>query len=236
MSLSRLAVWALMMLAGLMVAAAGGPLMAQAAETKASETKAADPKAAEHAGDHAGGDHGHIPDPVHGNTNDATYNAVDFREDINIFTAVVFLLLLTGLYFAAWKPIQEGLEKREKSIQGNIESAAQANADAQAKLAAYEAKLASAAEEATRIVAEARKGAETTAARIEAEAQDEAARIRERATAEIDAAKRVALNELASKSTDVAMALAQRIVGREVKAADHQKLIQDMLTQMPSKN
>ncbi len=87
LTFSRLA---LMMLAGLMVAAAGGPLMAQATETKASETKAADPKAAEHAGDHAGGDHGHIPDPVHGNTNDATYNAVDFREDINIFTAVSF--------------------------------------------------------------------------------------------------------------------------------------------------
>ncbi len=231
MSLSRLAAWSLMMLVGLMVAAAGSPLLAQA------DTKAADQKAAEHgAGDHAG-DHGHeIANPVHGNTSDATYNAVDFREDINIFTAVVFLLLLTGLYFAAWKPIMEGLEKREKRIAGDIQAAEYAKAEAQAKLQEYEAKLSAASEEATRIVAEARKGAEATASRIEAEAQDEAARIRERATAEIDAAKRVALGELATKSTDVAMALAQRIVGREVKAADHQKLIQDMLTQMPSKN
>lgn len=233
MSLSRLAVWSFMMLVGLMVAAAGGSLMAQGADTKV-----ADQKAAEHgAGEHAAGDHGHeVANPIHGNTNDATYNAVDFREDINIFTGVVFLLLLTGLYFAAWKPIQEGLEKREKSIAGNIEAAKLANETAQAKLAEYEAKLAEASQEATQIVAEARRGAETAASRIEAEAQDEAARIRERASAEIDAAKRVALNELATKSTDVAMALAQRIVGREVKAADHQKLIQDMLTQMPSKN
>ena len=229
MSLSRLAVWSLALLVGVLVATAGSTLLAQDAGAKA-ETKTA-----EHGAD-AGG-HGHeVANPIHHNTSDATYNAVDFREDINIFTGIVFLLLLTGLYFAAWKPIMEGLEKREKTIAGNIQAAEQAKADAQAKSLEYDAKLASASEEATRIVAEARKGAESTAARIEAEAQDEAARIRERAGAEIDAAKRVALGELATKSTDVAMALAQRIVGREVKAADHQKLIQDMLTQMPSKN
>lgn len=233
MSLSRLAVWSLSLVVGLLIAS-GGALLAQDAGAKAADTKAAEHSAADH-GAAGHGEH-EIANPVHGNTSDATYNAVDFREDINIFTGVVFLLLLTGLYFAAWKPIQEGLEKREKTIAGNIEAAKQANVTAQAKLQEYDAKLASASEEATRIVAEARKGAETTASRIEAEAQDEAARIRERATAEIDAAKRVALGELASKSTDVAMALAQRIVGREVKAADHQKLIQEMLTQMPSKN
>lgn len=233
MSLSRLAVWSLSLVVGLLIAS-GGALLAQDAGAKAADTKSAEPSTADN-GAAGHGEH-EIANPVHGNTSDATYNAVDFREDINIFTGVVFLLLLTGLYFAAWKPIQEGLEKREKTIAGNIEAAKQANVTAQAKLQEYDAKLASASEEATRIVAEARKGAETTASRIEAEAQDEAARIRERATAEIDAAKRVALGELASKSTDVAMALAQRIVGREVKAADHQKLIQEMLTQMPSKN
>ncbi len=182
--------------------------------------------------------HGHaaVADPTHADASNQLYKAVDFREDMAIFTAVVFLLLLVGLYFAAWKPIMEGLEKREHTIAGNIKAAEQANADAQAKLKEYESRLAAASEEATRIVAEARKGAEAAATRIEAEAQDEAARIRERSVAEIDAAKRVALGELAAKSTDVAMALATRIVGREVKAADHQKLIQDMLAQLPSKN
>lgn len=195
----------------------------------------ADTKAEDQAA-HAAQGHAEIANPVHGNTNNATYNAVDFREDINIFTAVVFLLLLTGLYFAAWRPIMEGLEKREKTIAGNIQAAEQAKLEAQSRLRDYESRLASAADEANKIVAEARKGAEATAARIEAEAQEEAARQRERTAAEIDAAKRVALGELATKSTDVAMALAQRIIGREVKAADHQKLIQDMLAQLPSKN
>jgi F-type H+-transporting ATPase subunit b len=153
-----------------------------------------------------------------------------------IFTAVVFLLLVVGLYLAAWKPIMEGLEKREHTIVGNIEAAERANAEAQLRLQEYEAKLAAAAEEATRMVAGARKDAEAAGERIIAAAQEEAARQRERTIADIDAAKRAALSELATKSTDVAMTLAQRIVGREVKAADHQNLIQDMLAQLPSQN
>jgi F-type H+-transporting ATPase subunit b len=164
------------------------------------------------------------------------YEAVDFREDMAIFTAVVFLLLLAGLYATAWKPIMNGLAKREHTITSNMQAAERAALDAQAKLREYEAKLAAAAEEATRMVAEARKDAEAAGARIITEAQDEAARSRERAIAEIDAAKRAALSDLANKSTDVAMTLAQRIIGREVKAADHQNLIQDMLSQLPSHN
>ena len=184
---------------------------------------------------HGSGAH-EIGYPTHGNASDALYEAVDFREDMAIFTAIVFLLLLIGLYLAAWKPIMDGLEKRERTITGNIQAAERAAADAQARLSEYEAKLATASEEATRMVANARKDAEAAGERIVASAQEEAARQRERTIADIDAAKRVALSELASKSTDVAMALAQRIVGREVKAADHQNLIQDMLAQLPSKN
>ena len=177
-----------------------------------------------------------IGDPTHGNASDTLYEAVDFREDMAIFTAIVFLLLLIGLYLAAWKPIMEGLEKRERTIANNILAAERAAADAQARLGEYEAKLAAASEEATRMVANARKDAEAAGDRIVAAAQEEAARQRERTIADIDAAKRAALSELATKSTDVAMTLAQRIVGREVKAADHQNLIQDMLAQLPSKN
>ena len=177
-----------------------------------------------------------IADPTHGNASDNLYKAVDFREDMAIFTAIVFLLLLVGLYLAAWKPIMEGLEKRERTIANNILAAERAATEAQTRLSEYEAKLAAASEEATRMVANARKDAEAAGERIVAAAQEEAARQRERTIADIDAAKRVALSELATKSTDVAMTLAQRIVGREVKAADHQNLIQDMLAQLPSKN
>ena len=221
---SSIARW-LMLVVAVLLPGSGSAL--SAAEEKSAGTAAT----ATH-----GSDAHEFGDPTHGNASDALYKAVDFREDMAIFTAIVFLLLLIGLYLAAWKPIMDGLEKRERTITGNIQAAERAAADAQARLSEYEAKLAAASEEATRMVANARKDAEAAGERIVASAQEEAARQRERTIADIDAAKRVALSELASKSTDVAMALAQRIVGREVKAADHQNLIQDMLAQLPSKN
>lgn len=225
MSLSRFIAWCLPLVAVALLPLPGSTLCA--ADNQAATAAATDA-------------HGHavheIGDPTHGNASESLYEAVDFREDMAIFTAIVFLLLVLGLYLAAWKPIMEGLEKREHTIVGNIQAAERANAEAQVRLKEYEAKLAAASEEATRMVANARKDAEAAGERIIAAAQEEAVRQRERAIADIDAAKRTALSELATKSTDVAMALAQRIVGREVKAADHQNLIQDMLAQLPSHN
>ncbi|MEM7475063.1 MAG: F0F1 ATP synthase subunit B [Planctomycetota bacterium] len=187
--------------------------------------------------DHEGDGHGHTDlDPTHANMTDGTWEVVDFRTDMALFSAVVFLLLLAGLYGAAWKPIMEGLQKREESIAGNIAKAEQAAQNAEAKLGEYEAKLATANEEAASIVAEARKDAEATGQKLVAAAQEEAARLKERATDDVETAKRVALGELADQSTEVAMAVAQRVVGREVKADDHQSLIQEMLAKLPSKN
>lgn len=225
MSLSRLIARSLMLAVVALWAAPSSVLHAQGATPAGAAAHDAG-----HATSHA------IADPTHGNASDGLYEAVDWREDMAIFTAIVFLLLLAGLYAAAWKPIMNGLEKREHTITSNMQAAERAALDAQAKLREYEAKLTAASEEATRMVASARKDAEAAGSRIIAEAQEEAARQRERTIAEIDAAKRAALTELANKSTDVAMTLAQRIVGREVQAADHQNLIQDMLSQLPSHN
>lgn len=190
--------------------------------------------------DHADNEHGSHSttdnDPNHANLSDPRWEVVDFRTDLALFTAVVFLLLLSALYYAAWGPIMSGLEKREQRIADQIASAEKAAADAAAKLSEYQSKLAAASAEAQAIVADARKDAESAGQKLIAAAQEDATRLRERATADIESAKRVALGEIAEQSTQVAMSLAQRVVGREVKAEDHQSLIQEMLAKLPSKN
>ena len=199
--------------------------------SKEADVAAAEKVAAKH-DDHAK----HEIDPTHSNMTDDGEDPAEWRSEKAIATLIVFGLLLLGLTTFAWKPIAAGLEKRERSIASNIKNAEQASKDAAAKLVEYEAKLAAAAQEAQQIVADARKDAEAAGQRLLASAQEEAARQRDRAVADIESAKRVALNELAQQSTEVAMTLAQRIVGREVKAGDHQVMIQDMLKQLPSKN
>ncbi len=190
----------------------------------------------EHDDSHSGGHDAHDNDPTHANMSDDGTSLVEFRADMALFTAVVFLLLLAGLMAFAWKPIMEGLEKRESRIAGNIQKAEADAASAAAKLAEYEQKLASATEEAQAIVSTARKDAEAAGQKIVAAAQEEAARLQERATGEIESAKKVALNELASQSTSIAMSVAGRVVGREVNADDHNSLIQEMLSKLPSSN
>ena len=196
---------------------------------------------ASHSGDHDSdhGEHGdeHADnDPTHGNMSDGAYSVTEFRTDMAFFSGIVFLLLLAGLGATAWKPIMDGLQKREDAIAANIADAEKASEAASAKLAEYESKLAMANEEAASIVSDARKDAEAAGQKLVAAAQEDAARIKDRATADIESAKRVALGELAAQSTEVAMTVAKSVVGREVNASDHQSLIQEMLSKLPSKN
>ena len=193
----------------------------------------------DHAGDDHGGhgdDHHDEFDPTHRNMTDEGESAIEWRAEKSIASLIVFGLLLAGLTAFAWKPISKGLEQRERGIANNIANAQKASQDAMARLAEYEAKISGANAEAQQILADARKDAEAAGQRLIATAQEEAARQRERAVAEIESAKRLALSELAEKSTDVAMLLAQRVVGREVNANDHQNLIQEMLNKLPSQN
>lgn len=178
----------------------------------------------------------HAHTPADTNAGESMNSLLAFQSEKALWTLVVFFLTLVGLYLVAWKPITEALEKRERTIANNISDAKNASEQALARLKEYEAKLAAAASQATDIVTQARKDAELAGQRIVAESQAEAARQRDRALADIDAAKQTALSEMAARSTDIAFSLARRIVGRELQPADHQQLIQDALARLPSKN
>ena len=175
----------------------------------------------------AGSDDGH---------HEVNTNPMSIKPDLAIFTAIVFALLMAFLGKFAWRPIMEGLEKREGSIAQQIEEAAVNAEKAAAQLQEYEAKLASATAEAQGIVAKAQKDAEATKDRIVAEAKEAATRERERALAEIDNAKNAALTEIAQNSVNAAVGLASRIVRREIKSDDHATLISDALERFPSQN
>jgi F-type H+-transporting ATPase subunit b len=206
----------------------------------ASETKAEGDKA--HSDSHGEGDshaagHGHDDlDNTHKDGSKGLESPDTIAADKTLFSVVVFILLLAGLYFLAWGPIMEGLAKREASINTLIANAEKSSADAASKLREYELKLEVAAQEAQSMLAQARKDAETAGQKIINEAQAEAARQKEQALADIDSAKRVALSELSSKSTELAFTLAKRIVGRELRTEDHQQLVADVLKQFPSHN
>jgi F-type H+-transporting ATPase subunit b len=161
-------------------------------------------------------------------------NPLVVSVDLALWSLVVFLGLLAVLGKFAWKPILEGLDKREKGIASNIEDARLAHEKAQSHLQQYEQKLAGASAEAAAIVAEAKKDAVAAKERIMADAAEEARRTRDRALADIQAAKDAVVRELAESSVDSAVSLAGSIVGRSLNKNDHQDLINKSIQQFSS--
>jgi F-type H+-transporting ATPase subunit b len=157
---------------------------------------------------------------------EANSNPLEFKSDLAIWTAVVFLVLLLILWKFAWGPICEGLEKREQYIASQIAHAEKSNEDARGLLSEYQQKLSGAEGEVRAILDQARRDAEQTGREMIETARGEAKLEREKAVREIEQASTVALEELAAKGADLAVELAGKIVGAKLQAADHAALIQ----------
>ncbi len=175
-------------------------------------------------------------DLTHNNATSELTTPREMRFDHLIGSWAVFLLLLGIVGKLGWKPIMNGLQKREESIAAKIDEAARNAAASEQRLQEYEAKLAAAADEARGILAQAQKDAEKSAARIISEAEQAAQRERARATAEIDAARTAALDEITNRSVDLAVLMANRIVRKQLSASDHQQLISEALAQFTNRN
>jgi len=158
-------------------------------------------------------------------------SAVQIVPDTLLFSFIIFGVLLAVLYKFAWGPIVEGLELREKKMADDIEGARAANEKAQAQLAEYEAKIAGAESEAAALIAEAKTDALTAKDKIMADASEEAQRTKDRALADIEAAKNAAVRDLAESSVDSAVSLAGSIVGRSLDKKDHKDLIEKSISQ-----
>lgn len=204
------------------------------AEEKAHHNKGSGEAEGKGDGHEKGHAHGDPHDLAHANGGRKINDPDEIKGDSTVATFVIFLLLLAVLTKFAWKPIAHGLEAREKGIEDKIEQARLAAEKATEQLREYEARLASATQEAQQIVGEARKTAETAKEQILSEAQALAQREREKAVADITAAKNQALREIAEKSVDTAIGLARNIIRREVRPGDHEQLIQDALKQFPN--
>ncbi len=201
-----------------LVAALGGVSLSMAAEG-GHQAEAPLPAPGAHGGASAPASH----EGEHGG---GGVNPLDFKADLAIWTAVVFLLLLGVLGKYAWRPIVDGLEKREKRIEEQIASAEQANVDARRILAEYQAKLSNAEAEVRDVLEKGRRDAEQVARQMLDQTREESRREKDRALREIDVATSDALNELARRSADLAVELAGKIVQTKMDRAEHAKLIE----------
>lgn len=183
------------------------------------------PHVAEEAGEHGG----------HAATSDAP-PLLNVDVGSAVWNLLIFLVVLFILGKFVWPQILAGLQARESRIRNDLEGAERANRDAKLLLADYQRQLDEAQSKVQEMLAEARRDAERVGAGIVEEAKSDAERQRQRALADIETAKSVAMTELANQTSDLAISLARQVVGRELNPNDHAELIRQSLERIPSRN
>lgn len=134
-----------------------------------------------------------------------------------IIGLVAFLLLLFVLWKFAAPRFEKLYEDRAAQIEGGIEKAEKAQAEAQQALDRYNAQLAEARTEAAKIRDDARVEAEQIREELRAEAQAEAARIVSQGESQLQAQKAQIINELRSELGRNSVELASRIIGESLE-------------------
>ena len=195
---------------------------------------------AAHASD-SHGDHGHGHQPEIGHNAPAGVSQKDFESpawfqtDLAVWSFAVFLALLGLLTKFAWKPIMQGLEKREEGIARQIAETKAANDEAKRMLVSYERRLAEASEEVRGMLEEARRDAEVTRQSIVAEARKAAEDERTRATHEIKLAKDDALSQIAEKAGQLAVDVAGKFLREKLGSDDQSRLVRDSVASLSSR-
>jgi F-type H+-transporting ATPase subunit b len=133
-----------------------------------------------------------------------------------IIGTVVFIIVFGILGKMLLPRIMTMLAEREDAIQGGINRADEAQAEAQAVLAQYRGQLEDAKHEASRMREEAREQGAQIIAEMRERAEAEARRITEAAQAQIEAERQQALISLRAEVGSLAVDLASRIVGESL--------------------
>lgn len=163
-------------------------------------------------------------------------NPLDFKADLALWTAVVFVGVLVILRVFAWKPLAEALDQRENHVRQEIQDAENARAEAKQLLAEYQRKMAAVEGEVRAILDRARKEAQEVGEELIAKARQEAEAEYQRKMAEIEQATDRALKELTQRSATLAVELAGKIISARLDPAAHQRIIEQAMGSIAQMN
>ena len=144
-----------------------------------------------------------------------------------IFELVAFIIVLGILGWKVLPILSKALTERQDQIRGELEAADKAKADAEDADAERRNELEEARRHAREIVAQANATAEQVVSASQARAQTEYDRIVSSADVEIAAARQAAVGEVTARVGEIVLAAAERVIGREIQAADHRDLIDE---------
>ena len=149
-----------------------------------------------------------------------------------LFALLNFLLILgVGTKFL-WKPVLKMIKDRQQEIDALYTKAEDAKALAEQQQAEYAEKLENAYAAGEQIVKEAVARGQNREEEIIRQANREADAIRDKAAADIAQEKKKAINDAKDEISAMAMAIAGKVVGRELTAADQAKLVDHFIDEL----
>jgi len=155
---------------------------------------------------------------------------------VNFWTALLTLLnFLLVLYVGKrflYGPVLKIIHDRQKEIDDMYESAGSAKQQAEKLQAEYQQKLSDARTDSERIVKEAVSRAQSREEEILRKANADAAAILDKASSDIALEKKKAINEAKDEISGLAMAIAGKVVERELKETDQASLIDSFIAEL----
>lgn len=155
---------------------------------------------------------------------------------VELWTALFVLLNTLTVIFVGtkflFKPVMKMIETRQTEIDDMYASADAAEKNAKALENEYNEKLAAAKDTSERIIREAVARGQSREEEIIRQANRDAAAIMDKANADIELEKKKAINEAKDEISDLAMAIAGKVVGRSLTDADHAQLVESFIDEL----
>ncbi len=156
---------------------------------------------------------------------------MDKTKDL-IWRTMNFVVLAGVLVFLLKKPLAQALESRRQGIRDQLDDLEKQKQEAETQLSAYKDKLNQLEKEVEKIVAEYVKDGEAIKAKIIEEAKASAEKLQGQAKKNIEHEFEKARNELRAEMADQAVAMAEELIKKSIKAEDQERIISEYLAKV----
>jgi F-type H+-transporting ATPase subunit b len=159
---------------------------------------------------------------------------VQVDPGLYIWTILVFLVLVGLLAKFAWRPLLDALASREAAIRKSLDDAATARQEIERLHVESQRILAEARKEAESIISRTRDDASRFRDEMKQKAQVEGAAIVRNAEKQIELETARAVQQIRHEAVDLSVTIASKLLQRHVSRADNERLIEDTFRQLES--
>ena len=149
-----------------------------------------------------------------------------------IWTILTFVILVLLLRRFAWGPLLKALDERNKTIAAAVEDARQAREQLERAQQDAGKVLAQARVEAEDLLTRARADADLFRQDLREKATADAANITKEAERQIQRETAKAVDQIRREAVDLSVAIASKLIRREIKATDQEALVNEALKEI----